>query len=834
MSTKSQNEGLESGPTDTSHTETAWSGADSMDEWNVADHTQQEGRSGGTLLGPSESKKYNDTSGFISEGKVETQKMDQPPEDKELFTTIHPTMEQVHSIERIMSRPVKIDNITFSTQTQPGQIFGNYDVIPIIKNNTRFRLLREKLSSFYGVQMTAHLKVTLNAQPMESGLFQIFFIPYYTSEGSVVNPNQFTDNFESMLPYTTGCPSIPCNISKQSEVELAIPYTGPITFMNLTNPNTDFGKFFIQSIVPITDQTNNASCELSVYMYFTSIKLFGTTANNAVALPQAIDDLKPSEMDEDSMKRGKGPLTTIGNNLLPILDSLGLSAPDANPNVERMAISPFSSPATVDSTASAFKVSYLFKHHLDIGQLGINSQADEMNLQTIAAKPCYYNQFTWGTLDDTEERLYSYKVEPNCIIKNAANITSPTRFRFVANNFRYWRGTVRFLFMVVANQYHSGRLRFVYSLGGGLPANPADNYPRAFTQVVDIRKGAHFIVDCPYFASTPWRLVPQQWDDTNNTYFTDQNGSLDDYPATLEVFVENELRASSTTSVAVQVVCFQCAGPDMEFAVPIAPRSRPYINAAVPDGEVAQAQALDFMPINMASGLSQSHPSAVKPHRFTVGEDIKSVRQLIKRYQLLGRGNMDATTAYIIYPFGMTQPEGIPTLSYDHLGVFSTLYQFRRGSIRYMLVPGVNNKFYLRYDPELSNRDRPTIVASTPFGDVVPIRQVQAFANGANLSQQYLTGTIPFDTNLQGSIEIEFPYYSRFHKVKTAVFQRDNINNSYLDALVQGKVPAGIAFFQCSEPDSAAFPVDVYRSAADDFTLGYLLGSPLCYYRDQL
>ncbi|QKY88530.1 capsid polyprotein [Bemisia-associated dicistrovirus 2] len=832
------NKGHESGQADVSTTETAWGGADHLDEWDngpQANHVKSEGKSGGTLLGPSESKKYNDASGFVSEGKVETKVMDQPPEETKLLKSLHPKIEQQHSIERILSRPVKIATLTFNSQSNPGQLIGSFDIIPTIQNNSRFRLLREKLSSFYGVNMTAHLKVTLNPQPMESGLFQIFFIPYLRSEGSPVAPDQFTNNFEAMLPFTTGCPNIPCNISKQSEVELAVPYTGPIAFINLTNSFSDFGKFYIQTIVPISDQTNNASCELSVYMYFTHVKLFGTSANSVIASTQGLEDIKPSECEEDAMKKKKGPLTQIGNSLLPVLDSLGLSAPDSNPNVDRMLINPFNTPTTVDSTNSPLKLSYLFKHHLDIGQLGVNTKVDEMDLTTIAFKPCYYNQFTWNTAQEAETRLITYPVEPNCQIKVEDNTPAPTRFRYVANNFRYWRGTVRFLFMVVANQYHSGRLRFVYSLGGNLPSSYVDNYPRTFTQVVDIRKGAHFIIECPYFASTPWRLVPQIWDNTRNIYTNvSALGNLDDRTATLDIFVENELRATSTTSTSVQIVCMQSCGSDFEFACPIAPRSRPYVNLAVPDGAVAEPQGLDFMPLDMASGLSSSHPMSTKPHKFTVGEDINSVRQLIKRYQLIGSGTATGTTTYVVYPFAVTQPEGVPTLSYDHLAVFSFLYQFRRGSIRYMFVPNKDVKFMLRYDPEQGINDVPTVDTGLyPFGDVAPVRAVTAFPSGVALENQYLTATVPFDVNLQGGMEVEFPYYSRFHKMKTAVFPRNALNATYANQIRQGRVPAGIAYFR-NRIDSGDYVVDVYRCAADDFTLGYLLGAPFTIYRDRL
>jgi len=433
----------------------------------------------------------------------------------------------------------------------------------------------------------------------------------------------------------------------------------------------------------------------------------------------------------------------------------------------------------------------------------------------------------------------SYPVEPNCLLTNETNVLAPTRFRYVANAFRMWRGSVRFLFMVAANQYHSGRLRFVYSLGGAMPQPYVDNYPRTFTQVVDLRKGAHFIIDCPYFASTPWRLVPQVWNNATPGFEQELIGPLDDQPARLDIFVENELRVTSTTSTSVQVVMFQCAGPDFEFAVPIAPRVYPYINTTVPDGDTtAQPQGLDFMPIDMASGLTSTQPQNNISHKYTVGENLTSVRQLIKRYQIIGSGTYQLNQAtppnFVLLPFMVAKPINNASEPYDMLAYFSFQYQFRRGSIRYMLVSNDNNIYYvLRYDPSVLDTDLPAFEGGKPFGARAPIFTVGAYPNGATIKSLALTATLPFVNNLQGSLEVEFPYYSRYHKLKTKVYSNQDTDQTptvYTQDIQKGLVPAGLCYFQISSVvnDATTRELTVLRSAADDFTLGYLLGSPFC------
>lgn len=764
----------------------------------IADHT---------LIGDASSKDDNDATGFLTSGKDNTTDFDRVPEDQKLMSSLHPRDEDRHSIEKILSRPVKISTLTFSTAQAAGtQLYpGGFDVLDKLRANDGFRLAREKLSGFYGLHMNAHLKITLNAQPFETGFFQIYFVPFVNTYSQKVSPSYAVS--ELILPYATGCPNIFCNISLQSSVELKIPYTGPTAFINMTNPTADFGKFYVQSVVPINDATNNASCELSVYMYFTDVKLFGASPRTWT-LQADIPNPPPCEADAKTNPLRKGPLSQIGSKVMPILDDLGLSAPDANPNPQRFRQDPYASPATVDTTKTPIKLSYMFKHHLDQSQLGIDRN-DEMDIGYFCYKPTYFNQFSWTTSNDAGSLLYQYKVEPNCSLSttiDSQQVTAPTRLRFMANVFRYWRGTIRFTFHIIANKFHSGRLRFVFSLGGAVPGNRImELYPYAFNQIVDLRDATSYVIDCPFFASTPFREVPQEWNSTDITYEipTATNPNFIDAVPYLQIFVENELRAPENTSNSIQIVCLQSGTPDLEFSTPIAPTSFPVFDyTTTPTNATLQSDMVKRVP--MVPGFRPGKPEGL-PHRTTTGEKISSVRQLIKRHQLIGSGNLDYSTNlytdHVLYPFAFIKPDNYTQVSAEILSYFRSVYVFFRGSIRYLITSrDTQAQFVCRYDPNTySTRFFSTTAGS--LGRKTPVRDISGYTNNASLVTLPLTATVPYFTPLQGGMEFEAPYYSRFHKLGTT-FTSDL--TTYEQDVRSGLEPSGFVLFQIYSNDEVA------------------------------
>ncbi len=818
-----------------------------------------------TLIGEASAATYDDAVGFRTAGKRVHRVFDQVPDDLRLLGSVKPSAETLHTIQTILSRPVKIDTLTYSSSLSPGQLLDSgYDVINYLRTYPMFALAREKLTGFYGFRAKAHLRVTLNPQPFEAGLFQIYFIPFRGF--SQVLPPDYTNN-EARLPFSTGCPNVMCNIALQSDVELAVPYTGPPPFVNITNRDVDFGSFYIQNLIAISDATNAASCELSVYMFFTDVELFGASAFTWPVTPEParmtvqgkisnVTSKQDSQDQEPYMKTlGTFLRTTVSKGADTLLNWLGLSKPAQEQVIQRFVLNPFALQPTGDSVTGAIKMSLASHQNTKITQLGIDNE-DEMDINYFIHKPIYIAQFAWSASMDAGTLLATYQVEPNAYLYTKQDPTdtsrwliAPTRLRYIANAFTYWRGTNVFTFVVAATKFHSGRLRLVYSLGGQLPSgtDAVNSFPRVFSQVVDLRDGMVFVADCPYFGVAPWREVPQYFDFNAPAplYVGDVINSdiaLKEVPARIQIFVENELRTSSTVASEIRVAVFQSGGEDYQFGAPCAPVSLPMISGVTPAESTMRMQPqgligdVDIPRINMVADMGQEAPS--HPEDLTFGETIQNIREMIKRFFLVGYVDLPATGSLALYPWSHRYPE-TADYYYDWWNYFLPCYRFFRGGMRYQFITERSDiNLIFRFLPNANQLVSDSVsVEPTKYyveqnRQALPNTSVQVFNvtcithadvdTGAIKDLEFpISSVILANSRLQGGTEIEVPYYHRFHKSIVTADQPPLYKSD--DAVPPGYV----LISQVNVTGDTPIRLTIMRSAADDFNLGYLLGAPL-------
>lgn len=799
--------------------------------------THQAGQADRTILGDAAASTYNDAVGYRSEGQFLIREYDEPSEDLVLLGGLRPTEENQHSIETILSRPVRLGTYTYKSGIGLGDDMFSCEVMDTLRTHIAFKLAREKLSGFYGIRFNAHLRVTLNPQPFEAGLFQIYFVPF---ENIVRSIPKTINSTECRLPFATGCNNVFCNIALQSDVELKVPYTGPTAFICLTNKLSQMGNFHVQNIVPITDSTNAASCELSIYLYFSDIELFGATP--AGVMPQGIS----ADVESTVKSLWNNP---IRKSLTGLMDSLGLSKPVC-PEVEtRIAQFPVGTFPTCNSASTAVKYSAKHEQGLKIAQLGVDSK-DEMEIINIISKPTYYDQWTWTTSQGEMTEVAWYPIEPNGhLLTNqgteteALLYTPPTRLRYIANLFELWRGGIDFTFTVVSTKFHSGRLRFVMELGAD--KMEAKDIPYAFSQVVDIRDSAQFTIRCPFFACAPWRYIPQRiqyYDKSHNSieYYSDAADSpFYERRNLLHVYVENQLRATANVAQSVSIVCQVSAAPDFEFAAPRSPISIPRITEKQSkkllthvDPQISDdySASNDIPLINMVG--TKPVNTSFDPTMFTVGEKITNLRELIKRPNLINRWKPKRSDSsdYILLPWFFENTEN-KIYEFSWLNYLWPLYRMWRGGVRYAFVTKEDSLMIFRYDPNfVSSHGLYTILTTVDpkhwtLSHGLGLFQIKTngvtFLDGRSSN---FNAVQPARTSLQAGHELEVPYYHRFHKCLTRPADETDIMNM----ATRHDLPPGVVYIELSyREDGEQSDITIFRSAADDFNFGYLLGAPL-------
>jgi len=297
---------------------------------------------------------------------------------------------------------------------------------------------------------------------------------------------------------------------------------------------------------------------------------------------------------------------------------------------------------------------------------------DEMALYYIRQRESYFNRFEWDTLASPGQLLAQFKIHPlySTFQGLGAGVYCPTALAYSTWPFRYWRGTIRMRFMIVASAVHTGVLRFVYDAVAsttGLLDIPRQNKVRVMN--IDLSKERDFTIEFPYIQNAPYLEVGQY----NNPISDLQCNGV------LRIHVMNELVSSATVESPVQILVFMSAGDDFETW-----DLKTEINWFVPtlqsQDEVvitdSQPETPDIMPISP----SQSAPASLCVF---YGDPIVSIRYLLKRLFVTGNFNGTGNTVvtFPVFPNNATYSNPQHAVQFGILNHFAAMYVGWRGSM---------------------------------------------------------------------------------------------------------------------------------------------------------
>jgi hypothetical protein len=194
------------------------------------------------------------------------------------------------------------------------------------------------------------------------------------------------------------------------------------------------------------------------------------------------------------------------------------------------------------------------------------TEQDEMSIPYLLSKINYVGTVPWSVSDATNTRVFTTRVGPN--VNPTTLTTTLSTIDFIANNFVYWRGGLKFTFEVVGTQFHEGAIDIVFN-----PATDTtpSNYSAAVSQYVStfiVRNGENrFEVVVPFLSDTPFKKV-YSGGLLSTTISSTAQSYLDFFTGTLTAIVSIPLKAPTTVSPSVAINIFVSAADDFEFAVP--------------------------------------------------------------------------------------------------------------------------------------------------------------------------------------------------------------------------------------------------------------------------
>jgi len=766
------------------------------------------------------------------------------------------------------SRPLKIGAFTWS---QSVNFFQEFDPWSLFFNNPRninrvsnFNLLRCKLC----------VKILINGNGFHYGRLLASYNPRDTAQTFILNRALVPlDNIEAsqrlsfILDPTTsmgGMMELPFVFEKNA----------------LSVPNTDWnvmGKVSIRLLNPLK-HANGAvdTVQVSVFAWAedvelavpTSVEPGSITPQSGEYEPQADEYETPTKEDAPVVSTALSTLSNIAQDLASssvlapyarplsiaagsaaqVAKAVGFSRPRELTSVKPLMPLVFGNMGNANAEDNCLTMAMDQKQSLNVDSrtMGLDG-SDEMLISSICARESYLTTFSWPTASSTETLLWNCRVTPQLY-----DVTgSPQEFHFtpmgyVANAFRFWKGSIQYRFQIVASSFHKGRIKIVWDP----VATVSNEYNTAYTQVVDIAHTRDFAVNVGWGANVPFLEQEPIYDNTSPYFSTSalSPSYSGNFNGVISVFVVNDLTVpDSTINNDIQINVF-VKSEDIEFRFPTfrIPQNMCLSPFQPQSGEyIPQAGSPD-----VAGTPMESHPedapvesigqtSLVTSQDTFFGDPVVSLRQLFKRYMVnfsyyLPVDAVDRRVLQLFLPAFPLTPGYVPnsdtamhmssaTQQYNYsemtfMSWFAPCFLAWRGSVRHKYHiersgTGARNEYAkvsLTYwtDALSSGQSGPVIYESVTGS---PDAQAYHLLVGQQFGASGMQGT---DLAMNPVINVEVPYLKneRFSIARSG--SRDGEPAVIIDTLQAATVNT---------------IVTDYVAAGEDFTLACFVSTPVIY-----
>lgn len=666
-----------------------------------------------------------------------------------------------------------------------------------------------RLNAYQGFRGTAVIEFQTNVNRFAQGRLLCHYIP---GQNDSVPTNE-SHRFNLMTKSQT--PNVQINLNRDTSVCMRVPYVsahpaydlGRRGGTTLTSCDGQMGILYVVIYSPLVGAT---SVDVNVWLHFEDVELLNPTYS-----PQG--DLKTKKNAADSEEPNgvlSGPLNVVSKaagviSMIPSLSSymgtaqwflrasaraasaFGFAKPSSEAHLTRVIDQHNAYWLTGDGEVADFKTGWSCTNKVDCLPGFAGNDLDEMAVEYICNRNAFRGSFTWATSSVTGTELYSELVGPNNLTSNGTINTVTWRtfppFALMCYLTYMWRADIVYTFKFVKTEFHTGRIAVNFRPGSTTSptAIQAAYCPR---EILDLKESDTFTIIIPYCGLTP---------------FLDFYTNL----GTLSLRVINPLNAPASVANSIDVIVeisaqnVQFAGVSDRMASPVTGNN----TAWRPQGDlvdVAPREKVIVLP-----GLS-SEKGRNEAYRFVNGESILSIKQLLNRLcSTRYRSSVSTQKSVTVAPFkngGALETTGVYSnapFSYDYLSLFSSCYTLSRGSIRLAFSLRVGNDYVVN-----------TYQSSS--------YTVQAYVSSANVTCVPQT-CLPTQKDVNsGVVVLHLPHFAISHSRDNTIFF-DNTSGTF-----GFSVPQTLCAFN-SNTTFTTSDLSLYRSAGDDFQLGFFIGVPV-------
>lgn len=786
------------------------------------------------------------------------------------------------SLENFFSRPIKIYETEWGTSStlydtfDPWSLF--FENMRVINRICNYKLLRCKLK----------VKFVINGNSFHYGRAYAAYHPLHKFDFMTKNRlGIFSDNVN-----LTQLPKIFLDPTLSQGGEMTLPFFWYANYLDITNDDwTQMGEIILRSLTPLK-HANGATDQvtISVFAWAEDVELSVLTSVEPIGLAAQGDEIDaaqgPISGPATAVSKAAKALSSVpsiapfamatsmaADVVSGVAKTFGYSRPNVDPSSDNFINRPMGALAITNAKDQSVKLSVDNKQELTVDPRVVGlDDTDQLTIKSVASRECYLTQFLWPTGKAPESLLWNARVDP-CQFRTQGTIPEYhfTPSCIAALPFKYWTGTMKFRFQIVASAFHRGRIKVSYDPDY---FESMDEYNTNYTNIIDIAETRDFTIEVGNGQSyTLLNHHSPGRDSETQMFSTTRYTSKEEGNGVIAMSVVNELSVpNSAVNNDIYINVYVSMGDDFEVFVPNdyirhftpglnvptppAARALPgkfefkHQGEEFPDALQTSEPSSPFQKESEVLGLSHTDNSLV--NKVFTGEAIVSFRQMLKRYdyfrsasQILPEIGLNTSAQELritryqqpLYPFYPGYVGGAidTTAAGDPYNYCSmTLWHWVamcfagvRGGMRYKVLHAgqatVNNYSSAQiYTTRLSDK---VTVANTALTTFVAATDSQSNHNVQSFNYAYrgLLGANVSIGALNPANEIEVPFYSksRFFPHRQLDWTTGSQNTGGFQAQLVGKT-------------AQSARMDIYFSTAEDFSLHFWNCPPPMVYSESL
>lgn len=466
-----------------------------------------------------------------------------------------------------LSRPVKIGQFTWTSSGTTITEINPWD--EFLSNPTVAR----KIANFKLLKGNLHVKAVINGSPFLYGKLMMNYHPLYSKD------NFAPANAQSRLCRLSQRQRIYMNPTTSSGGEMILPFFWQYNAVHV--PLQEWAQLGRMTFIPISTLKHAAgetpSCTVTLFAWMPDAQVMQPTsttyagqmgeANRKVVSKTATAVGKIAGMASSIPVIGPYARATeeVANRIGRVADIFGYSKPRGTHDIMDTRQRHVGSLATVNDKDMARTLTLDVKNEVTVDPRTVGlSGEDEMTIPGICCKEALITRFSWDISDTPDTELLRIPVTP--YIRSTFSTDSKTDLppcAYLAQFFRYWRGTMNYRFMVNASNFHRGKLRFRFEPYG---IQDGQDYNVVQSEIVDLAEVHDHAIGVGWGSDRNFLQV------TNNGIApTIPNGNLDllAHNGVIVVSVANNLTVPDETSeTSIEILLAVSTDEDIQFSVP--------------------------------------------------------------------------------------------------------------------------------------------------------------------------------------------------------------------------------------------------------------------------